>query len=361
VPGDEQGRGFNRQAQRWAALFWEGDADYQTDEKWYEAVIQAEGTHTKKGVAVPADLTGGDAFPEGDQASGPTAEDYERQEEEPDAGAAAAAPAQAERADDPVLSGVYELMDLPGAPRLEVTAERVTKGMLPGRRPIEFGAVASRVEFAYDPRHPLFTNSLLDPVDCLIEELAYQLLFRSRTTQAQNPLSSVAHALREKYFSSTLSNYEALRDEAGALLDEMIEFFTEALAPLAGQHAETLTSEEHNAIAQAVARIDHQGEERVQEVIERGEYPRYLGAPCLPKLVDTWPELILDGSFLSVSFGDVDEAAREHVLRDVVTPLRDVIWLANPDGMQVGGLEWRTLLARARANLRLLEAWKVLT
>ena len=42
IPGNKTGQGLYTEAKRWADLFYAGDPEYQTDEKWYEAVLNAE-------------------------------------------------------------------------------------------------------------------------------------------------------------------------------------------------------------------------------------------------------------------------------------------------------------------------------
>jgi Histidine kinase-, DNA gyrase B-, and HSP90-like ATPase len=354
VPGDgTTGRGFNVKAQQWAALFWEGDPDYQTDDRWYQAVLEAEEVNSrKKGAAVPTAVAGDDAFPSDD-------EDEDRTPVEAWGAGGPPPPPVLERVEDPALSGDIELPEIPGAPRLDVTAEKLVRGVLDEGKAIRFAAVGSRVEFVYDPRHSLFAKSLVEPADCLVEELGYQILVRSSVTQAEFPLSTVIALLRARYFPWTIDSYEAAHEEALALIAELIEFFTEALAPLAGQHSGNITESERRAIALAVALIDHQGEERVIEVIETGEYPRYLGPQGLPGLVGRWPELVMDGQFFSNAYLDLEAGSRGRAVAQVVGPLNDVLWAANPDGPQAGGAEWRNLLGRAVSSLRLLQGWKV--
>lgn len=354
VPGDNNGKGFNRPAQQWAGLFWEGDLEYQTDAKWYKAALEAEEANSKKkGAAVPAAMQGADIFAHLPEVA--------VEEDSLEDALPSAAPPRLELAEDAALSGTFELPEVPGSPRLEVTSERLILGKLAGGAPIQFAAVGSRVEFRYDPKHPMFTQSLTEPVDCLVEEVGYQILMRSSASQQDNPLSQVTARLREKYFHWTLSSYENLRDEATGLLDELTEFFTEALAPLAPLALDSVSDDDRRALSEIVARVDHAGEDRVREVIEKGEYPRYLGPRCLPDLIARWPELALDGQFLNVSFTDVQEKFRPGVMAQVLTTLRDVIWVANPDGAQAGGAEWRNMLGRAANSLRLVQAWKTAT
>jgi hypothetical protein len=75
-------------------------------------------------------------------------------------------------------------------------------------------------------------------------------------------------------------------------------------------------------------------------------------------LVARWPELSLGGAFFSVSYDDVAPQLRGDVVSSVTGPLRDLVWISNPDGFQSSGEEWRILLARAANSLRLLQAWR---
>jgi hypothetical protein len=350
VPGDSNGKGFNRPAVLWAGLFAEGNPDYQTDEKWYEAVLIAEEANSKKrGASVPEAMAGVDAFPEDTEGEPEQHADIEPM------GEIVQLP---QRQEDPSLSGTFELPEVPGAPRLEVSAEQVVTGRLDGGKAIQFATIAGRAEFIYDPRHLTFTQSLLQPVDCLIEELAYQLLARSSATQSEFPLSELTAKLRYKYFPWTVNTYDSIKREATSLLDEMIEYFTEALSPLTPLSVDSVSTSDRTTIAEAVARLDHGGEDRVKEVIQSGEYPKYLGPRSLPHLIRKWPELALDGHFFVLSYADVDRRLREDVLQQVVTPLQDLIWISNPDGPQAGGPEWRNMLGRTASSLRLLVGWK---
>jgi histidine kinase/DNA gyrase B/HSP90-like ATPase len=348
VPGDGTGRGFNKPARDWASKFWDGESDFQSDLKWYEAVLLVEEANRKaKGADVPPELKGDDEFAERE----PAAEDEDGAHGQDEA-------AEPDREEDGSLSIVVEVPQVPGAPRLEVTAERLLKGALAGGRPFEFNTVASRVSFVYDPKHAAFSQTLTEPVDFLVEELAYQVLLRSTTSQPEWPVSIVGGAIRDKYFPWTVRRYEAVRDEAEDFLKESLEYFTEALSPLAPLAMDVVDDNERAQIAIVVSHVDHGGAERVREVIESGRFPQYLGPRCLPKLIRQWPELFFDGNFVTVSYLDVVEALRPDVLERLIIPVLDLLWIANPDGPQAGGVEWRALLARASGSLRLLQGWR---
>ena len=352
VPGDATGKGINEQPRQWAGLFWAGDPDYQSDEKWWDAVKLAEEARKKKGANLPPDLTGGADFGDADETV------------EPDPGARDPSPAELppvvvpEREPDPMLSGSFELAEIPGSPHLEVTGERLVTGRLANGAHIEFAVMGSRVNFVYDPRHQFFTATLLEPVDCLVEELAYQILARSSTTQQEWPLSRITQQLRERYFQATLVSFAHVRESAEAFLGDLVAHLQEQLPTLAPLDPDVLDSDTRDVLTREVARVDRAGRERVDDIIRGGEFARYLGASFLPSLVDQWPELVLDSTFLALSYADVQPEHRQDIVRSVSSTLRDLLWVLDPGGTTRGGSEWRSMLARAAGSVRLLEAWR---
>ncbi|MYD96634.1 MAG: ATP-binding protein [Gammaproteobacteria bacterium] len=352
VPGDASGKGINEEPKRWASYFWTGDPEYLSDEKWWDAVRIAEESRKKKGAEVTKDLSGGADFG--------TAESEDDGVEEPDpSDDTPTGPAPTiKREPDPSLSGTFTVADIPGAPTLEVTSERLTNGGLTAGQPVEFSVVGTRAEFVYDPEHALFRNTLVEPVDCLVEEIAYQLLARSSTSQREWPLSRITRELREQHFRWTLVSYDEVRETAESLLSDMVEHYQEALPTEAPLARDDLTDSEFENLAREVARIDRAGMERVADVIHAGEIPRYLGPTFLPSLVTRWPHLLLDSEFLVASWSEVSPELRDEVLRQVSSAVDDLLWIRDPGGIARGSGEWRSLLARAASSARLLEAWR---
>lgn len=353
VPGDPTGKGINVEPQRWADLFWDKDPEYQTDAKWWDAVIAAETAKSEgSGADIPGDLQGP-----------PDPFEAAEAEDEPETSAASSADTPretaAERLAVPSLTGTFALADIPGSPTLDVTTEELVSGQLPLGLHIEFSAAGSRVDITYNPRHKAFTESLLEPVDCLVEELAYQFLQRSAVSQAEWPISRITQLLREKYFTWSVSTYPAVRLASEGLLSEMVEFYTEALAGISPLELDVVTDAERSIIARGVARAEHAGDERTDEVIRSGEFPRYLGGSALPGLIERWPELAFDGKFFVVAYASADAALRGELMQLVANPIHDLLWIVNPEANRFYGDEWRSLLARSSASLRLLESWKV--
>ena len=119
-----------------------------------------------------------------------------------------------------------------------------------------------------------------------------------------------------------------------------------------------LGDQERALVIEAVVRKDRAGQERAQEVIRDGLYPKYIGHPVLPRLIERRPELVLDGEFFSVSYSDVPVALRKQVIEQVTMPVKDLLWISLSGESSGYGAEWRNMLARTAASLRLLSSWR---
>ena len=231
VPGNAKGDGINTDPQQWATRFWEGDPEYQTDEIWWRAVLEGEeGYRNRRGTPIPPNQRGTDLLPIGP-------ETLDEPPDEPVDTPTVVVPPQRstppleER--DMVLSKEISLPELPGSPLLNVETSRIVSGSLPSGLHMEFAAVGNRISVLYEPLHRLFTHSLTEPVDCLVEELAYQLLQRSNTNQLAWPISRIGHLLKEKHFPWSIRSYDLVREQCGSLLDELLEHFEKSLTELA--------------------------------------------------------------------------------------------------------------------------------
>ena len=338
-----------------AVKFWERDPNYQADDVWWNAVLQVEEARQSKrgGDPVPFDQQGEDLFPNEDDSSTESEGNVNGEntaEQDPPT-------LQEER--DFVLSKDISLPEIPGTSTLEVTTSRLVIGTLQPNLHMEFAAVGNRVSVLYNPRHAMFTNTLIEPVDCLVEELAYQLLQRSNTNQRDWPISRITQLLREEYFPWSIRSYDGIRDQCASLVDEIMRHFEEELSGLSPLAENVVTDAERLVISRNVARMDRGGEERVSEVIRSGSYPRYLGFEGVVRLMSSNPQLALDNKFFAVSYQDVDEPNREQIMDQLLVPLRDIVWAASFEAGSGASEENRTMLARADAGCRLLQSWRM--
>ena len=353
VPGNARGEGNNVDPQQWAAKFWEGDPDYQADNIWWDAVVQVEEARQSKtkGNPVPPEQQGEDLFPDGNDGATESGGDDGTDDEQPKR-------PELQEEKDVVLSKDVSLPEITGSSTIEVTVSRLVYGTLESDLHMDFAAVGNRVAVLFDPRHSLFTSTLTEPVDCLVEELAYQLLQRSNTNQQLWPISGITQLLRQKYYPWSIRSFDSVREQCASLVDDLIQHFVEELSGLSPLDEGIVTEDERQVISRNVARIDRGGEERVSEVIRGGAYPRYLGNEGVINLLCSEPRLALDDKFFAVSYEDVDGSNRQQIMDQLLVPLRDVVWAASFDADDGTNEENRSMLARADAGCRLLQAWR---
>ena len=133
----------------------------------------------------------------------------------------------------------------------------------------------------------------------------------------------------------------------------------EKLPSIAPIDISTLTERDCDTIRTRLLVEGQASETKVSEVISTGQFPRYLGLDFLPRAVATWPELILDGNFLSVAYTTVTEHMQGGALDQVLGPIRDVVWLCEQATMpSLNQQQWREQLARAASSLHLLQLWR---
>lgn len=350
VPGDEKGKGMNEECVRWADRYWADDPEYQTDEKWFAAVLQAEEGKKKPPPPLAGDVTGGAGQPPFEPE---TAKDPERGESE------VAVQGTAQFKADPALSGTYQIREMRGYPTLTLKAQSLVEGTLANDQFLRFSFEGNQAVFEYDPNHEYFQTSLDTPLNCMLRELSYQLMLRSQEKQDSWPITRVELELRERYFSESLFDMEELARQARAFLDELREFLLEQLPNLAPIDTSVLTEGDRDAIRARLMHEGQAGEQRVSEVISSGQFPRYLGVDFLPRAVGIWPELVLDDKFLSVAYMPVADKARRLALDQVLGPLTDTVWLCEQAIMPgLNQQQWREQLARAAASLSLLRLWR---
>jgi hypothetical protein len=260
---------------------------------------------------------------------------------------------------DETLSGTYEIREMNSAPTLKLKALQLKAGQLVGGQQVRFIIRGNEAEFQYDPNHDYFETSLDNPSNCLVRELAYQLLLRSTENQEVWPLTRIEQLLRQRYFAGTILDIDGLTNEANELLDELREFLMEKLPSISPIDQSLVSPRERDDIRTKLIVEGQASEENISEIISSGQFPKYLGRDFQLKALNVWPNLLLDGNFFSVSYATVTETARQSALEQVMGPLRDVVWLCHQANVPaLNKQQWREQLARAASSLRLLQLWR---
>ena len=359
VPGKPDGGGRNDDLKEWTEYFYNGTLEYQEDDKWYDLVLLAErgkrgGKGGGGGVFPPPTPTGpGGANPTGG-AHGP----IQPRGVNPTGGAGGSIQPPL-GVPDGELSQTYKLGSIPGAPTVFVSAKRVEGAT---EDPPFFCDTAPNggVVFQYKPDHDYFEESLATPVDCLVSDLTHKFFLLSGQSQRDLPLAMIDRKIREEYFPHTLTTVAEATEEARSILDGLRQFLDENLHEVAPIPDSLLDEHTLDLVRKGILEATLGGEQAAKDAIRAGEFIRYVGTDFLISAPSHWPEIVLDGCFVSVPYHDVSPSHQADSVAMVCDALRDAAWIISNAG---GGAiskdqRWRLRFARALSSIRLLESWR---
>lgn len=351
----------NERAIEMADLFHRGDAEYQTDDKWYElveeedrGVVGATPTTTGPGSASP-DVPDG-FLDEGDTSNGG------------EGGGTVTSTATTPIAVAPIRQKIHELSRVYKHPLLKVefTVEAFMVGAgdpdLPAKAPwtlkIEDPGTRTFL-FLFDADHPVFRSVTMTPTDAVLSELAFKTY---EFLKEASPNSAV--------FATILADLRgAYAEDAKLDPKNIIAFADKALREIAqsiGMDGDptlfgALFGELPQAAQEKIRRkIASTGMSGAKVVIDSGEFLAYAEASDIRLFVRQHPELFFDGKFwaqpyASLEYGDtkVNDEARERVMERYDAYLADAVWLASQSPRDLDRCD-RDELIRATLSVRLL-------
>ena len=352
VPGDERGNGLNSGVVlEYVEKFYDGDPDYQSDEKWYELVLQAE--RANRGESTGVDDAAGDMPIVDEDADADQQEGEAMEPSEPHN-----TPEVAEPENDNMLSRKYEISFLPGPPSILVAAFRHEQEI--EEKSFVVRPDGYRFRYDYCPKSPFFEENLDTPLDCLITELSHHFLALSGESPRNFPLSIVSRELRRQYFPNTLADVSAAADEATSLFNDLRRQYDDLLPEHAPIDPDLLSSAEKKRIGKRAVREDGATESEIGTIIEGGQFAKHADAALLERLVALWPEVVTDEKFFVTPFQTISEDLRSDSLDQLTTAIQDVRWLMEEGSGAVNkDSHWRLQFARSLASLRLLQSWQV--
>jgi hypothetical protein len=355
VPGTTDGTGLNSGlVKEYVDKFNEGDPEYQSDEKWYQLVLQAEAG--KRGESKGAEEAGGD-FPIDDEPEESGEPDKSGEDEQKAPEAAPNRPDALPELDDK-LSGTYEVEELSGDVVLKVLAYK-HKADIDGA-PFRVKPDGYSFRFDYNPRSEFFENRLETPADYLVIDLAQHFLALSAESPREKPVSRVARSIREKYFARSSDDLSAAATAASSLLDEIRRHYDEMLPALAPIDPDKLPSRERDRVRRNATKSLGLNESEVEQFFKDGKFAGYVSQPFVVELVRTWPTLSTDGEFFNRPYSGSSDELRTMILDEIADALQDVVWLVD-EGVSAVSKDtgWRLRYAKALSSLRLLQYWRV--
>jgi len=328
--------------QEWIQGFEDDLEEYRSDARWWEAVQWAE----RSDVDEELEGTAGSVFdvPEG---IGEGSADGEPLED------------QTVTDPDPGLSVTVETAGITrNAPQqLTVRAERVVKGALPDGNAVSVDPRGSEIIFVWDPRHRDFRQGLLHPVDCLVMELAVQVMYRAQVTQRDYPVSAVAQAIAQRAFPQRGEGLDAAAERATGLLQDIRTFLLERL-PEAGPQEVNLDDVELLELRRSAAAAGVAGT-GIDELMRSGEFLRHMALVFLPRTAQLFPAILMsEDGFFALDYDGYDtEELRKELRETLYVNLADVAWLVE-ERPNLGGVLTdlaRLQLQKSVAALDILE------
>jgi hypothetical protein len=326
---------LKERAREWAKKFREGDPEFASDERWYEAAEQHDKLKKEKelaGVGASGDSdgdddsdvlgtmgldgsedgAGNDAPPEAEQ---PKESEQERQERLKSGGDELAE-----------LSGEYSL---PSVGVLNVVVylvhgSRVTNAageLAPVYLSQKKGGKGVWYAFI-DANAPIFTEFGASHADLFLVELANNLKYRASSAE---PLTQLVSELKARHLPDLRLDPQTLSASARELLSDLCERLASTISTEAA--AEIWEGLELKERSDVETRATLAGEALDEDPAGSTEFLRHLPPMLVPRVVYSHPELILDGSVLAANYAalSVDNDDARQVLRGrVVSYLTDL-------------------------------------
>ncbi len=342
----------NNLAEDMAKRFYAGEAEYQTDAKWWELVEEADRQMLTPSPPPPAQ--------EGDDLEG-----WPSEAEEPSpADEPGVSPIQQPPPRSPIPSLTREYRDDVTDLRWNVQAYTVASShpaLSGGALPWRLEATSAGVfEFCVNPAHPVFRSATLTPLDGLMDELAYRAIDFQRGHPTVATFAGILSTLRQRYASSTVLDPLTLSAEASS-----------TLTGIARSLANNVTAEDSVALFNELSPAEQDAIQRrmaaravpnPQLAISGGRFLEFAPLHTILQFFERHAELFFDGRYWDAAYGTLDygrpaatEEAQSRIVRYYGSLFTDTIWLAEQDPADLANAS-RARLLRAAMALELLAA-----
>ncbi|MCX6842156.1 MAG: ATP-binding protein [candidate division WOR-3 bacterium] len=338
----------NDQAKEMAKLFDAGDPAYQTDEKWWALVVEADKAVLRDTLMPPTGEHLGDDTSKGEVGG-------------TDTGAATTSAGPPKREPIHSLSGIYQ-DDLTRF-TFDVRAFSVLASdplITESKGPWTMTRSTTGLwEFFVDETSSVFRSMTLTPLDALLAEVAWHSTDLDRAQKAHWTFGAILANLRGKYATSKTLDPGVISAEAHLRL---VDIARSAQKPSASDSArrfyDRLTHAEKEAIRLQMA---SRGGADPKSAIRDGRYLLYASPRVIRDFVLTNPELYFDGKYWDNEYLKLDydsapatTAAQKRLLGRYAALLSDLEWLTQQTPDELAD-STREELMRAMLAIPLLE------
>jgi hypothetical protein len=330
-----------------AEKFHEGDREFQSDQRWWELVEEAERRALTEAAPARSDAEVAGFWEAGANQPGAAAEQ---------------APAPARTVQRRAIASLsIEYVDELSLLSWDVKAFE-TDETDPDLGELAWVLARPRAAewvFLVNPRHAVFQSATLTPADALYAELAHAAADAVRERPAPPTFASILAGLRERYATAAKLDPVTLAACAQSALTAVAQSLSrgidaaDAVALFGG-----LAGAEQDAIWE---RMVGKSVREPNQVIGSGKFLEYAPRWVLHRFFEQHPELFLDGRYWDAPYErlvyareDLTAAAREQVVRFYSSLLTDAIWLAEQNHSDPAEAT-RARLLRSALALELLE------
>jgi hypothetical protein len=344
----------NERAQQMAESFANDEAEYLTDERWWQLVEEQDKEVLGEGIT-----NSGSAVPEGfididETGDGPDNSDSDEQPESP-------TPLSPTRRLLHELTRKYVHPTFRVEYEIQAYAVVADDPELPNGSPwaLRLDDVATRTyAFLVDVGHDVFRSTTMTPLDGLLTELTHRTVEFLKGQSQEATVAGVLADFRRQYCAETRLDPQEIIAFAATVLSEIARTVPVLIEPGSGEALyNELREDEKEAMARRMANrdvTDHKA------LISDGRFWDYADGQSLRELFSRHPELFLDGrywddAFTSIDFGAkrVTEEAKLRVATLYDAYLGDAVWLSNQTPADLERASRDTII-RATCSLRLL-------
>jgi len=368
IPGDGM-RPIHEETRRWAQKFWAGDSDYQSDERWWLAVLSHE--ERRKQGKIEKATSGSPAHPDEtavlealgasatvatiDPGQQPIDGTEQRAGQAPVGEQPAAKETQQERlaryrAASTLLPELTRDFGLPELGNLRVDTRWLADGpimdSLEQPTPVWLAQGPGGTATAFvDAGHEAFTRLGVDPAELLLVEVAAVLKVRAESDLSH---AQIAARLRAVCLPDTALDVDVISGQARELLAELRQRMADRVEEDPQRALQYLTPDELTATENEM--IANGETELTTSIGGDGRFLLYAPPLFLVKLLESWPETFLDGRVFVGPYSTLSShSARRLSLARVVGYLNDVATLLSFQ-TEPGPLQ----LQRTRLSIQLL-------
>lgn len=359
----------SQQAREWAKRYRNGDSEYLSDEKWWEAAKEQDRLRADKGAGnaptVDTGVTASDdvtAYLGGATGTAKPAAQSAPQPQPSTQSPRAALAARSIKSEQ--YSGEYNYEG--GASGFNVNVWELKSGIIgegDQGQPCMLLREGNACDFFYNPKHPFMRSYPVGFRDLLLIYLAER--FKVRDNLQNNDLALLFSNLMKTNFPDVKLDLATVQEKASALVHKLREKAVELLA-IREQEVIEFVHEAGGELEETVAAIVHNVEllQKFQvRAIGAIDALQYVPPKTLIRLVDRFPEELFDGKFFRTPYMQIrlhDENATERLRQQakerVVLFLKDALWIISDATALFGHNVSKDDIARCEHSIASLNA-----